>query len=292
MSSLLSFLEEHGVPYRVGGTHHHVSHGWAGADCPYCSEVGKFHLGIHLSSLKCSCWKCGGHPIGQVLQLLTQQSWFVVKRFLDQTDRNYSLPDDKNLKRTKVVIPPEVGDLKPCHYDYLSQRGFDPIELVAKWGLKGIGISSRLSWRIWIPVHYRQELVSWTTRTIGGNKPRYLNAKPEEERISPKQLLFGEDHVRFAVVVCEGPLDVFKVGYGAVSLMGMKASSEQLRKLSLIPVRVVCLDAEEEAQRRARKLCQSLSMFPGTTHNIILESGKDPGEATETELNQLRSFLT
>ena len=40
----------------------------------------------------------------------------------------------------------------------------------------GIGIAPRLQWRIWIPIHYHGEIVSWTTRSLSDNI-KLLNQK-------------------------------------------------------------------------------------------------------------------
>jgi hypothetical protein len=56
------------------------------------------------------------------------------------------------------------------------------------------------------------------------------------------------------------------------------------------PVRVVCFDNDPEAKRRARRLVEQITPFPGETYYVELDS-KDPDSATERELTKLRSFL-
>jgi DNA primase len=86
----------------------------------------------------------------------------------------------------------------------------------------------------------------------------------------------------------EGPLDVWRIGPGAVCTCGTAFTRTQLARAVRFPVRAVCYDNEPTAQRRARKLVKQLEVFPGKTMLIQLESGKDPGSADESELCEMR----
>jgi DNA primase len=142
-----------------------------------------------------------------------------------------------------------------------------------------------LSWRIWIPVHVRGELVTWTTRSIGDGG--YVSARPEEERTPIKHCLYGLDHCRHVAVVVEGPADVWKIGPGAVATFGVSYTQEQVALLAEIPIRVVCFDREVGAQRQATKLCRALEAHPGSTCRVELDA-EDPGSASEEEVSALR----
>jgi hypothetical protein len=50
----------------------------------------------------------------------------------------------------------------------------------------------------------------------------------------------------------------------------------------------VCFDGEPEAQARARTLARTLSLYPGVTWNVKLESGEDPATADQEEIKELR----
>src|SRR5207245_2797387 len=103
--------------------------------------------------------------------------------------------------------PSGVGPLLPEHRNYLSKRGFDPDEVVEKWGVKGIGRGGRYQWRLFVPVFVEKKPVSWTTRAVGNVELRYVSAPKTEESVHLKDTLFGEDYVRNTIVVVEGPLD-------------------------------------------------------------------------------------
>ena len=151
-------------------------------------------------------------------------------------------------------------------------------------------MSVRLPWRLFIPFHIHGEVVSWTTRSIGQNGLRYVSASSDQEKVNHKSILYGEDFCRHAVIVHEGPFDVWRTGPGAVATCGTGFSRSQLLRLSNYPVRVICFDNEKQAQQRATELCDLLEPFPGETIQVTLDA-KDAAEASDKEINQLRRFL-
>lgn len=176
------------------------------------------------------------------------------------------------------------------HKRYLAGRGFDPDLLEKLWRLEGIGISSRLGWRIYIPIIYRDQRVSWTTRAIGDQvAQRYISASAEEEAINHKELVYGLDYCHHSVVIVEGPADAWAVGPGAGALFGTTFSTAQVAKLARVPYRFVCFDSSTEAQKRAQDLCGQLCAFEGQTVNVQLNA-KDPGSADKSELSKLREL--
>ncbi len=288
--NLTELLRETNVPFMMAGEHHHVSHGWAGTDCPFCSPgSGRFRLGIRLDDLRCSCWSCGWHPTLPTLAEVTGLPWGQLKELLEGLDT----PQREETARGKLVLPYGLGPLLPAHQDYLAIRGIDPEQASEVWGCRGIGIAPRLQWRVWIPAMSQGKTSSWTTRSISENpRLRYISAKPSEEAAGLKTLLLGEEHCRHAILVVEGPLDAMALGPGAASTCGLTITKDQVNKIAKYPVRVICLDNEPVAQRVARKLCRALGAFPGQTFNIVLESGKDPSRTSKRELKELRRFLT
>jgi DNA primase len=190
-----------------------------------------------------------------------------------------------------LVFSKGVGDLRKAHREYLRGRGFDVEALISLWRIQAIGIASRLQWRVFIPIFYHGEVVSWTTRSISDRvEMKYITARPTEEKMPSKSVLYGEDYAGHSVLIHEGPLDVWKVGPGALCTLGTSFSIAQVEKLSKYPRRVVCYDAEREAQQRARSLCDLLAPYDGETLNVLLDS-KDPGSASDREIKRLRRML-
>ena len=280
-------LQELKIDFRQGGEHHHVSHRFTGIDCPLCSPAsGKFKLGILNGTTFSTCWSCGSVNLGYALSQTTGFDLGYIWGLLKGID-----PVAKPQRiRGKLQLPEGLlDDFPPAHIDYIKGRGFDPEYLRRVWGVKAIGLAPKLAWRLWLPIHFQGELVSWGTRAIGDvpNKLRYRNANPEQEAIPAKTLLHGEDYVRWSIIVVEGFFDSYKIGPGAVATMGTTYTTDQVARISKYPKRAICFDNSTIAQIRARALCDELSVFPGKTYLVELDA-PDPGSASKKEIRQLR----
>lgn len=272
------FLEQSGVQVAPEG-HHHARGGWLQMDCPFCSKSSqRYRLGYNTYGNYFNCWVCGPKKTVETLVELTGRPKQFIVQYLFE---NFTPVFDKTDRATGTLkIPAGVGRMLRAHRSYLSvTRNLNPDKIEKLWHVQGIGLASKLSWRLWIPIQLNGRTVSWTTRTIGTRGLRYVSASPEEEAVCHKDLLYGEDYCRHAVVVCEGPIDVWAIGPGAVATFGTSYSRKQLLRMVKYPVRVVCYDNEPEAQQRARRLCDDLEAYPGQTYNVVLEQSKDPGDS-------------
>jgi len=285
--TLIEILQEYDVDFRQHGESQHVSEGWLGIVCPYCGiGTGNYGMGISIAHGSCSCWKCGVHRLWDVVRDVTGEEPRKIAELLKGMRWDRRAPTMR--RRGKLVLPHGLGALLPIHKAYLRHRGFDPVEVERLWGLKGIGLSARLAWRVFIPITFRGETVSWTTRAVSDQaKLRYENAKPEEEVFPAKSLLFGHDMVRHAIIVTEGPMDAMRVGPGAVATLGVGVTRAQVLLISRHPIRIIIFDSEPAAQRRAKILCRELSAFAGKTIRVEIDAA-DPGSASPKEVRKLR----
>lgn len=281
-------LTELRIPFVLGGEHHHVRSGWVGMDCVWCSpRSGRFRMGYGPNRKSVHCWTCGYHNIGASLSQASGRPLGVVLKLL----RKCVSGAPESIARTKVggrvVLPRGIDSMKPVHRRYLTERGFIPEEIFRLWGVGGIGLEARLAWRLFIPITQDGVVVSWTTRSLCSDGVRYINARPDQEAVSAKSLLYGEEYCNQSVIVHEGVTDVWRTGPGSVALLGTAYSREQVQRLSKYPVRCIVFDSERDAQSRARRLCRELQGFPGSTIRVEL-SGKDPAESPEEEIRELR----
>lgn len=288
---IVELFRDRGVDYRESGSHHHVRHGWVGTDCPDCSPGwSHYRLGYNLRRRMFYCWYCGPRKTAHTLVRLLNIDYDEAHQLAREELRAY---DDRNPqllgldRRGTLQLPPDVGTLTQVHRSYLKSRGLDPYEIETVWGVAGIGICSRraLSWRLFIPIKTKEgEVASWTTRAVSEARlPRYVSASASQEKENSKLLLYGENLVPgHSIVVCEGPVDAWAIGPGAVALTGLSYSMSQVWRVAQYPVRVVCFDNTDEAQIKARRLAESLSMFPGETYQVRLQCGKDPGECAQS----------
>jgi hypothetical protein len=285
MSELIDFLEKYGVEYST--TDKHSRSGWVQVNCENCGST-KFHLGIREDCRRAACWKCGPKSSGTVLKQLTDAPWGEIKALLGDT----RFVEEEPEKIYGGYKPPKgLGPLLPSHRKYLLGRKLDPDELVAKWGVQGLGPVSEYPNRVFLPISRNNKPVSWTARSIAKNaERRYQTAMDHQKSYSEKDLLFGADKFKGnAVVVCEGPFDVLNVGFGAVALLGLAYSNKQMELLSRYHRRIICLDSSDDAQRVAGKLADDLSVFHGETIRVTLDA-KDAGCAEKSEIEQLRKL--
>lgn len=296
MKNLEDFLREYHVDFKRPGEHHHATTGRLQVDCPFCSSGSKkYRMGIALSAAFANCWVCGPHKILETLVGVTKQPWSECKQFLKEQNlgaQYYNRIQYPDRQEGQTIIPDNVSVTLPIpHKRYLESRGLNPKDLANTWDIRGIGIAPRLQWRLFIPVYFGGEMFSWTTRALHDNtKLRYISASTQESRAPIKHLLYGEDYVLDKIMVVEGPLDVWKIGKGAVATFGLEYTKQQLYRIAKYPVRYICFDLGKREAMQAKKLADELAMFPGETKWIEL-SAKDPGSASEKELKKLRRLL-
>jgi hypothetical protein len=285
--TITEVLQDLGVPYIPAGVHKNVRTGWIGLNpCPWCGST-ECHLGINIEHGYANCWHCGPvNPVSAITKL-SGKSGIAVAHMLGAVD----LSPREERPVGKYQEPFDTCRLMDCHTTYLRTRKIDPKVGSHLWGLKGIGPDGgNLAWRIFIPIMLHGKPVSWTTRAVGQRQgiARYLTAKPEQEEVSHREVLYGADYVRHAAIVVEGPFDAMRIGPGAVATLGIGVSDAQINLLSKIPVRAICFDSEERAQRKAREIARRLEPMEGETYTVQLSTGKDPATVQESEIRSLR----
>jgi len=213
---------------------------------------------------------------------------------------------------THPIVAPEgltpVDQLPLDHpaAQYLSQRGFDLGELCRVWGVCWVhacnntrpNAEGRIAFPILRPeplfstaVDAATVLAGWQARTVPGIRPaaapdaKYLSAAGMQK----SSLLYGLPQARQTtgpIVIVEGPTDAWRVGPGAVALLGKDLSITQrallLHHFSGRPL-VVMLDAD--AQEAALKIQRDLQTARGGDSVVIarLPEGCDPADLTRDE---------
>jgi hypothetical protein len=284
--NIRDFLRQRNVPLKEHGEHQHATAGWINVDCPSCSpRSGRYRLGINLSYLYASCWSCGPKKLLDVLVDITGMSRKEMAGNFGQLDRTVSRREEH---RGTLKMPKGVGPMLPAHLKYLRRRYFSPDELSRVWGVQGIGKDAALPWRLFIPIHFRGEVVSWTTRSLSDqHERRYWSAAPDQEAIPHKRVLYGVDYVRHTAIVVEGPTDVWRIGPGAVCTFGTSFTQSQLALLSGLVRVVVCFDTEPAAQRQAQRLASTIAPSVSEVFLVTLPAA-DPGSASEANVARLR----
>lgn len=292
-------LTDLGVKFARHGESPHVTEGWVGTQCPFCGHgPGEARLGINLRTGVCTCWTCGVHRPAETLAALTGKPISECIELLGEFPKTPAARREP--KKGVLKLPEPRTPLGPVHRDYLGGRGFDPDLLERLWGLEGTDYRSKVPWSLIIPIRENYRTVSWIARRCSDRDHgrRYVGAGSDEELVSKKSVLYGADHATHAVIVVEGPTDVWAIGPGAVATLGVGYSRSQVERIGRYPVRAVCFDQEIAAQMRAKALAAALEALPGATARVVLECGSDPAgclksQAGVRELSEIRKrFLT
>src|SRR5690348_10540141 len=163
--NLEDVLKELDIDFKRHGEHEHATLGWVNVDCPHCSPGWKhYRLGINLNTFTCNCHACGRHRLWETLAEITGKETNQVSKLFRGVERQEHF---EKIKRGKLELPKGVKPLTATHRNYLSKvRKFNVDTLVQLWELQGISFHASLAWRIFIPIHFNGEIVSWTTRSI------------------------------------------------------------------------------------------------------------------------------
>lgn len=287
---VLRFLRDHSIPHWTEGKN--TQRGWVNIQCPLCPDHSN-HGGFNLTSAKLyyHCWHCGWSPLSKVVAKLVGTDRQHARELIDLYAGKSILPEIEKIKKP-LIIP--GGPIQQIHRNYLIKRHFDPDFITQKYGILGTGPVGKFRFRLIMPITYDKKEVSFHSRDITGiAQPKYKACPKEQELIHHKEIFYGLDFIHDTIIIVEGPLDVWRVGDGALATFGVSFTQKQIELLiALRPKRVfVMYDAEPStAQEQAQKLSSILSSFGLDTHQITLEQG-DPCDLTNDEVKHLRKEI-
>lgn len=269
--------------------------------CPFCTGSRKYHLGIHVTDGYANCWRCGSHSILKVIRALLNTTWNETYKILDEFKDVSNIKVtyiEKNYNNSEVILPGVIEPLKDIHQNYLYNiRNFDPLDIMNTWDIKSVGPTGMCKHRIFIPIYYRNQLVSYQCRSIISKVGihRYITCPPKKEKIFHKSILYGLDYaISDTVVVVEGVTDVWRLGAGAVGTFGINYMKEQVFQLSKYKNIYIIFDPEKQAQKQAEKLASELSFLKSRNVYIIDISktgAEDPGSLIQNEANTMMSDI-
>jgi len=280
--NMQDILDEYHIAWIESGNHH-CREGWIQLDCPFCNETGKWHMGYSLSYNYFSCWKCGYHSVFDVFSELNirEKVSSVISSGLKKQRR----------LATKLELPDGAGALKENHKKYLKNRGFDPDYIEKKYGVMGTGFTGMHKFRVVIPFFWEGSMVSYQARDITGKqKAKYLNCR--DEVVPTKDILYNFHNCNYGkIVICEGCMDVWKIGDGAVSTCGTQFSQNQINLAKHFNQVFIMFDNEKKAQEQAFALGNALSCFHCKVENICLKEYNDAGDMPEAEALRFRKKI-
>jgi hypothetical protein len=296
---VVAYLDARGISYSTG---RNVSAGNVGIQCVYpaCDDTSN-HLGIGLDNALHNCWKCGGK--GRMAKLIMMidncgypEAMDVVRKF----STGY-VPRPAGAEVVGEFMLPKfhTPDPTPAHAAYLAKRGYLPTDLT-QYEIKYSGPVSFVEtsqgrihyrWRIIIPIFIDGVVVNFTSRDITGRANAKYKTAPDEIAIRPgREVVYNLDNAGSRIALVEGPMDVWRIGPGAVAMLGTSFTEEQLVLIaSHRPERVYVVydsgaaDIAEELGRRIMRLVPRV--------DYLWLDGGDPDTMSGTDLAHLRRLL-
>ena len=286
---ITGFLSSKGIHYQTEGKN--ISAGWLGTRCPFCQDSSN-HLGINLQSFNFSCFRCGS--TGSILKFVAAiegSSWSQVKQivaeFSSQEFKTHKRLDQEPTRHFKAPTIP--AGLSAMAKRYLRvTRNFPYKMLERKYHIGNFSPESLYRFRIYIPVYFNGQLVTFTTRSYNDKvTPKYLHCPKRTSSLFAKETLYNLDNAKDGTaIVVEGPIDAWRIGDGAVATFGVIYTQKQIKLLRERFKRVFIM-YDADAQEQAWKLAEALSTFNMEVNVVTLKIG-DPGSMTATEAREIR----
>lgn len=303
---IMQFLEDYNIGYSTSGKH--ARPGWVQVECPFCAGNPGYHGGFNVGAAFYNCWRCGWHPMVEVVMALTGMAFAEAKKVIKKYEMLKGDEEEQadNIDLAKVPLSLEMPErnkmlFTPREKAYLSNRDFDPEKIAKTWGVYGAGHLAYCKcgkmhdyrFRIVIPIVYREKCVSFTARAISKNlTEKYLSCPENAEAMHHKHILYGMDHAKGPnAIIVEGPTDVWRLGFGAIATFGIKYTQQQLLLIARTYQSVTILfDPEDEAQLQAHRLCAELLGLGvrAETENLyaINPEASDPADLLQEDANE------
>lgn len=267
--------------------------GWIQFRCPFtrCASSG-YTLGFNTNSAYFNCYRCGWHSLSSVLIAFGVDAQSVQDVVRSNFNPNVSKKRfDAKCVSEHVFLPKTAGKCLKTHISYIQQRQLHAETTITLWQLLGTSIyDKKYPARIVAPITLDNRLVSFQTRDITGRSKRpYLTCPKSNEVVHHKHTLYGVDSVPGnTVIVCEGIVDVWKLGPGAVATFGVGFKLEQVVMLATrFKKIVIAYDPDPAGKIGAEKLGCELDLFDVDV-SVMLDLPCDAGDMTE---KQKRKFL-
>ena len=146
--------------------------------------------------------------------------------------------------------------------------------------------------RILAPIYWDRKRVSFQTRDITDlHKAKYMACPEDRELIKHKHILYGKQHKWNDTGICvEGITDVWRMGYNAFAVFGIKFTRKQVRQITKHFKRVIILFDDDPQAIKQAKLLKAELLIRGV-EAIIEDIKGDPASLMEQDAkNILKKF--
>lgn len=300
--NIFEFLEDNDIQYWSEGKN--VAIGHVNIQCPFCDDASN-HCSISLSNLKVRCWRCGPHYLDQLISELIHCNFKEAKAIQKTLTGDWMAPpilekqEEASSAKKATNLPSEsTAHFPKMHTEYLEGRGFNPRQIIREHRLRACYTIGRYKFRIIIPIYLHNRLVSFTSRDVTGEQdPPYKNASSGEVILTPKRTVYNYDNIQPGgnAILVEGPIDVWKLGKPAISILGVEHTEDQILYLmkKKIDTLFILFDNDRAGRKAARKLGRVMASIIKNVELIFLKDKKtkDPGALTISEAGFLKRRL-
>jgi len=290
------YFRSRGLRYWTDGKN--VRHGWVNTQCIFCDDHSN-HLGVNPDG-GFSCWRCRAH--GSIFKLIMriercgfQSAVTIAKEYgKDFAEGIVSPPKSTRCRTTRdgKVLPTNFTPRLPrAHWNFLEQRNYRPKNIIRKYRVGYMPGEWRN--RLIIPMYMRNQLVAFSGRDITGlNEPKY---KLGNYLIERNNIVYNIDNVpNRKVVVVEGYTDVWRIGDGAIAIMGTNFSDNQMLIISQVADNA-CILFDEKAWQVGEDLANQLSGVMPRVEHITIESDRskevDPDTLPHDLIKEIRNKI-
>jgi hypothetical protein len=313
------FLVQHRIEFIDRGVN--VKKNEINIKCPFCIDDPSYHLGVDEDRQVYSCWRSFSHR-GRLTKLIMvlarcsyraacellgqRQIWFDKSEYSAFMDDPEGFFNDEKADDSILSLPKEFHEahkgLPKRFEDYLvDDRGFlrrSLKEFCERYDLHYC-VQGQYSSRLVIPVRLREDLLTYTCRSIVPTKMRYLTLSESDGAVdSIKELVLNFDVVEGNILfIVEGPFDALKLdffgrkyGAGAVCLFGKNIKGNQallIGELSEYFEKVVVLLDSSEYDSSI-KVQQALSFIQKEVLiGELPDEVQDPGDLSFLQIKKL-----
>lgn len=311
MINISKLYLDYRIDFKESG-HKHCRSGWVQIECPFCTGNPGYHLGFCVDKTSkffgsFVCWRCGGKSKSKVIQKILKvrldEAREILRKYRSSGYSGPSVDVKIDIKKGRFSYPSQTEKMTRFHREYLEKRKFDPELLEREWGLLGTGPLSTIQYRIGsekktlnfsnrilIPIEKDGKVVTYQGRHISKNsKLKYLACPEAIELESIKRVIYGKSDGEKCALV-EGATDVWRLGFGAETVFGIKFTIAQIKLLRSYKRIFLIFDPEDQALKQALKAQTALN-FRGVETEIVDWLETDPGDMKQDDADHLMRFL-
>jgi len=266
-----------------------------GICCPFCDD-NNFHLGIFKSGKNFSCWKCRttgslfdllsairGISWKEYVQLISQQALWRSKDAVGEIQRIFAGTEEEtplSERQTYNVLPEYTETItedsltrSPLLQRFLSERDISLATLIAS--RVAVGRAGDFCHRLVVPIYEENEMVGYQGRDLTGKANlKYLT--PAGFNIM--DYLYNVDFVepRSSIILVEGIIDAWRLGFGTVATFSTVVSAIQRSKLFKLKPTELVFAWDSDAYGLAKKQAEYWAPLVDKVKVIRFPDGHDP----------------